>query len=161
MMKKFLLTIALATATIFTASCGEKEELPAFSTKYNQNADPATDIDYAVKIAQEEGKRILLEVGGDWCPWCNAFDKFKEDKSDVADYINDNFVLVKIYYGPGNYNNKFLSGMPRLVATPHFYVLESDGTTLVSQGSEELEKGRSYDRLKVMSFLQQWTKKKK
>lgn len=142
-------------------SCGEKEvELPNFSKMYNQAANPEEDVNYAIKIAKEENKRILLLVGGDWCPWCNAFDKYINiDKPKIAKYLHKNFVLVKVYYGPGNYNNKFFASLPRLIATPHFYVLESDGSTLLSQGSEEFEKGRSYDELKLMSFLQQWVKK--
>lgn len=164
-MNKMIKLVMVATLALSVYSCGEKkqdeQDLPAFSKVYNSAANPEDDLNYAVSIAKEENKRIFMMVGGDWCVWCRGFDKFLKEKSKVSEYLYKNFVVVKVYYGKGNYNAKFLSGFPRVIATPHFYVLESDGKTLLSQGSEVFEKGRSYDQLKLMSFLQKWTKKTK
>ena len=39
-----------------------------------RNCDPARNTDDDIQAAQVEarrsGKRILLDVGGEWCPWC-------------------------------------------------------------------------------------------
>lgn len=162
-MKKILALLIITAIAIggyfYMQNQQQSDEMPEFSKIYNSQADAESDLNFAIAIAKEQNKHILLEVGGDWCPWCRAFDKFVKDNSQVNEYLNDNYVLVKVYYGKGNYNGKFLAGFPRLIATPHFYTLDSEGSVLKSQGSEVLEKGRSYDVLKVMAFLQKYSKK--
>ncbi len=39
---------------------------------YNPDADAKADIAQAVKQAKAEGKNVLLQIGGNWCPWCIA-----------------------------------------------------------------------------------------
>jgi thioredoxin-related protein len=160
-MKKILALFTMITLIFTLSACGEKEQpLPEFSKVYSATSDAESDLNYAVSLATQQNKRILMLVGGDWCIWCRSFDKFiNTTKPEIGEYLHDNFVLLKVYYGRENYNQKFFSGFPKIIATPHFFVLESNGTTLLSQGSAEFEKGTSYDMLKVMSFLQKWTKK--
>ncbi|WP_197231223.1 hypothetical protein [Novipirellula artificiosorum] len=43
---------------------------------------------------------------------------------------------------------------------PHFFVLESDGTFLQSQGTGELEKGKGYNEANFIGFLNAWTSEK-
>ena len=155
-----LSTFLLITGCIAAlAGCESRtvHDLPDYSKNYVEGHDPEADLEFAIQDATDSGRRILIFVGGDWCPWCRALDKFMyEDHPEVAEYLHEHFVLLKVYYGKGNYNRAFLSGFPRLVATPHFFVLDSDGTLLYSQQTEVLEKGRSYDKLKLMTFLRKW-----
>ncbi len=37
---------------------------------YNPEADARADIASAVKQAKAENKHVLLQIGGNWCPWC-------------------------------------------------------------------------------------------
>ena len=37
---------------------------------YNPNADAKSEIENAVKQAKKENKHVLVQVGGNWCPWC-------------------------------------------------------------------------------------------
>jgi thioredoxin-related protein len=160
-MKFFIILLT----SVFLMSCGggtDKSELPVYATSYVKDRSADEDLKFAIADATEQNKRIMVIVGGDWCPWCNAMDKFlNEEESDIGDYLYENFVVLKVYYGPGNYNSKFFSAFPKLIATPHIFVLESDGSLLYSQGTAELEKGRSYDKLKYKVFLQKWLKKDK
>jgi thioredoxin-related protein len=160
-MHKTITLLTLIILALGVSSCSDKtQDLPEFSKVYSATSDAESDLNYAVSLATQQNKRILMLVGGDWCIWCRSFDTFiNTKKPEIGEYLHDNFVLLKVYYGRENYNQRFFSEFPRVVATPHFFVLESDGTTLLSQGSAEFEKGISYDTLKVMSFLQKWTKK--
>ena len=157
------LAVLLLGGVVALSRCDSKptQELPDYSKHYLEEHDPEANLEFAIGDAQESGRRILLLVGGDWCPWCRALDTFmNETHPEVGAYLHEHFVLMKVYYGKGNYNRAFLAGFPRLVGTPHFFVLDSDGTLLHSQHTEVLEKGRSYDKLKLMAFLQQWASPK-
>ena len=53
---------------------------------------------------------------------------------------------LKVNFSPENQNRSFLRRYPRIPGYPHIFVLESDGRFLHSQGTAELESGRSYSR---------------
>ena len=40
---------------------------PKAATSYDETRNPARDLQEAIALATETNKRILLEVGGDWC----------------------------------------------------------------------------------------------
>ena len=45
------------------------------ASTYDEARDPAKDLQAAIGQAQKAHKRILLEVGGDWCMYCNIMDE--------------------------------------------------------------------------------------
>ena len=42
--------------------------------KFDPNRDAQKDIDNAIVKAKKFNKRILLDVGGEWCIWCRRLD---------------------------------------------------------------------------------------
>lgn len=124
--------------------------------QYDPQRDPADDLEATVARAREEGKRILLEVGGDWCSWCRALDEFIHVRPVVASELQRNYLIMKVNYSLAQLNHGFLSQYPEISGYPHLFVLESDGQLLHSQPTGELEVGRSYDEQVVLSFLQKW-----
>ena len=63
---------------------------------------------------------------------------------------------MKVNKSDENDNAEFLTAYPKVPAYPHFFVLESDGTFLHSQGTAELEEGNGYNEQVFMSFLKKW-----
>jgi hypothetical protein len=63
---------------------------------------------------------------------------------------------MKVNFSDENRNESFLSRFPSDRAYPHFYVLESDGTFLHSQGTGELEEGSGYNEKVFAKFLDRW-----
>jgi thiol:disulfide interchange protein len=124
--------------------------------EYDASRDPAADLELAVARAQAEGKRILLEIGGEWCGWCHRLDAFIREHPAVAEALTEGFVMMKVNYSRENRNEAFLSKYPEIPGYPHLYVLESDGTFLHSQGTAELEEGQSYDEEALVGFLRAW-----
>jgi protein disulfide-isomerase len=56
-----------------------------------------TNYQEAVKKAQKENKRILLNfTGSDWCGWCIKLDKEVFSQKDFVDYADKNLVCVKL-----------------------------------------------------------------
>ena len=55
-----------------------------------------TDLETAMKRAQEEKKPIFVDVYADWCGWCKRMDKVTFENEDVAAYVNENYIAVKL-----------------------------------------------------------------
>ena len=70
--------------------------------------------------------------------------------------MQQNFLIVKVNYSQENENQAFLANYPKVPAYPHFFVLDSDGTLLHSQGTGELEEGKGYNQQVFMAFLDRW-----
>jgi thiol:disulfide interchange protein len=124
---------------------------------YDPARNPAEDVKQAIPIAQGENKRIMLELGGNWCIWCKHMDDFYAAHSDLLQFRADHYVLVKVNVSQENMNEGFLSQFPWADGYPHIYILESDGTFLHSQDTADLEDGADSYVLEVfMAFLQKW-----
>ena len=124
---------------------------------YDPARDPAEDLNQAIGIAQHEKKRIILELGGDWCIWCKHMDDFYTAHSELLQFRAEHYVLVKVNVSQENMNEGFLSRFPAAAGYPHIYILDSDGTFLHSQDTAELEDGAdSYVLAMFMAFLQKW-----
>ena len=124
--------------------------------EFDSTRNPAKDVQDAVVEAKRTGKRILLDVGGNWCKWCHYLDNFWEKNKDVADFLHEKFIYVKVNFSKGNENKDFLSTYPKIPGYPHFFVLNTDGALLWSQDTGELESGQGHDHDKVLAFLKKW-----
>ena len=40
---------------------------------YNESIDPMGQIDAGLQKAKTEGKFVVCQLGGNWCPWCLKF----------------------------------------------------------------------------------------
>lgn len=155
---KYIFFIFFFSSVLFSQSTENKTSLPF------GNYDPAANPEFQLKKAIDEAisshKRIILDVGGEWCIWCHRLDTLFIKNPDLTNYLKEHFVLVKINFSKENENEKFLSRYPKVAGYPHLFVLDSDGTLLHSQDTGKLEKGKGHDRDKVMEFLSLWSKKK-
>lgn len=94
-MRRFLTIIALLAAVLTTAGAQG-----ALKRVYDESIDPMAQIDGAVAKAAREGKFVVCQVGGNWCPWCLRFADFVEKDSAVNKVVNDNFVYIHVNYNP-------------------------------------------------------------
>ncbi len=129
--------------------------------KYDPARSAEEDLRNAVAEAQRTGKRILLEVGGEWCSWCHIMDKFFDQNPNLTKLRDTNYVTVKINFSKENENGKFLGQYPKIPGYPHLFVLESNGKLLHSQFTGDLEQGQSYNLQKFTKFLETWVTKPK
>jgi len=123
---------------------------------YDPARDPARDLETAVKQAQQDGKRILLVVGGEWCGWCHTLEIYLKTEADVHAAWSAGFVTLKVNFSPQNENRSFLSRYPDIRGYPHIFVLDRDGKFLHSQNTADLESGSSYSKEKMMQFISKW-----
>ena len=144
-------------ATHARQSTSPAEYVPVLKYDPARNADQ--DIKNAVAEAKRTGKRILLDVGGEWCIWCHIMDEYFEKHTDLLALREKNFIMVKINYSDENKNTRVLSRYPEIPGYPHLFVLDTDGKFLYSKNTGELEEGRGYNLERFMAFLKEWAPK--
>jgi thioredoxin-related protein len=139
-----------------TPTAADIAAVAALNAAFDPKRDPASDLEMAKVEAQRGGKRVLLDVGGEWCSWCHILDKLVEEDAEIRSFRDANFVWMKVNYSEENENKPFLSAYPEIKGYPHLFVLDADGKLLHSQFTGDLEKGKGYDRGKFFAFLKEW-----
>jgi len=154
-----ILGIALASALPLTLLAQDRVSGPnAGAEKFNPARDADADIRAAVAEASRTGRRVLLDVGGEWCVWCRRLDTLFATHDEIRKFRDEHYVVVKVNWSPENKNESVLSRYPKVAGYPHLFVLDGDGTLLRSQDTGALEKGKGHDPAKVMAFLKQWAR---
>lgn len=125
--------------------------------KFDPTRNAAEDLLTVITKAKAENKRIILDVGGEWCIWCRWMDEYFIKNADLMKLRDENFVWLKINMSEENENTEFLAKYPKAEGYPHLYILEKDGAFLHSQGTAELEEGKSYNKQRFTDFLNKWS----
>ncbi len=158
MLKITYLFVALFMWVGFTvASAGVKgAALPPYSTHYDPARDPFADGRAAIALATATQRRILIEVGGDWCSWCQLLDRFIKSDKQIEQALQQTFVVLKVNVSDENANEKFLATFPKNLGYPHMYVADMNGKVIHSQDTGEFLSSRKYSKQKFMAFLDRW-----
>jgi hypothetical protein len=124
---------------------------------YDPEADPFEQYQQAIGQAAAMNKLVLIVAGGDWCRWCHVLNRFVASNDDVEARLNDTFIVMKVYVGPGNFNELFFSQLPEAYGAPHFWIVSPQREVLASQSTAKLERGKStYDKESFLAFIEQW-----
>ena len=163
MMKKLIL---LLLVVCFTQTM---EAQTALKKVYNEDINPIEQIDQTIVKAKSEGKYVICQVGGNWCPWCLKFADFITKDTMISKVIADNYEYIHVSYNPrkSQGEEKLEQGkalMQRLnnagrFGYPVFVVLDENGKILHIQDSSFLEEGEGYNQEKVLRFFKNWTPK--
>ena len=131
---------------------------------YDESINPLEQIDQAVAKAQAEGKFVVCQVGGNWCPWCLRFADFISNDTTISQVIADNFIYIHVNYHPRKNADTRQAlalmkrlGQPARFGFPVFVVLNEKGQVIHTQDSSFLEEGQSYNKEKVLRFFRCWT----
>lgn len=113
----------------------------AFSAvSYSQSLKPMA-LDTALESAVENGKKVLIDVYAEWCPYCEKMHTEVYTKSDIIDAVNEHFYLVKIniesenevnYLGNRMAESEFAK-MLKSSSLPTTYFMNGDGELLGMQ----------------------------
>ncbi len=155
-MRKSILILSLI-AVSFGLQAQEKEK----PTLYNPDLDGMEQIDKAIEAASTSGKHVLVQVGGNWCPWCIKFDRYVKADQELKDFVKKNYVVIHLNVSPDNKNDKSIArlGYPGRFGYPVFIILDGKGKRVHTQDSGILEEEKSYNRKNVMGFFRNWTVK--
>jgi thiol:disulfide interchange protein len=136
--------------------------LPAISQEavsvYNPSADAKVELTAAIQRAKDQNKHVLVQVGGNWCPWCIRLHGFFKSEARVDSILNKDYVFVLVNYSKENKNPEVLAslGYPQRFGFPVLLVLDQNGQRLHTQDTGLLELDKGYDPEKVARFLLSW-----
>ena len=174
MKKVFLMLLAAllvmtAEAQGFLRPDGSKRPEVERKKVYDETVNPIEQIDQTVAKAKSEGKFVVCQVGGNWCPWCLRFADFITKDTAISKVINENFEYIHVNYNPRKsggetQQQQAAALMARLnncgrFGFPVFVVLDEDGKVIHIQDSSFLEEGQGYNQEKVLRFFKNWTPK--
>ena len=136
---------------------------------YNEDINPIEQIEKAIAKAKSEGKFVVCQVGGNWCPWCLRFAAFITNDTAISKVIGENFEYIHVNYNPrksesAEKEQQAKALMKRLdncgrFGFPVLVVLDENGRVVHIQDSGLLEEGEGYNQKKVLGFFKGWTPK--
>ncbi|MFT3700895.1 MAG: thioredoxin family protein [Agriterribacter sp.] len=159
-MKKiiFIFSVVLLSAHIHAQG---KDESKQKNLLYHPEENAAAGIAEAVKKAKQEKKQVLIQAGGNWCGWCLEFNRFVHADPPIDSLLKANYIVYHLNYSKENKNEPIFEQyhFPQRFGFPVFLILNSEGQLIHTQNSAYLEEGKTYDRKKVLDFLNDWNLK--
>jgi hypothetical protein len=125
-------TAAAAAVTAPRAGITDIAHLPTpLPFPYDERANPDAQIAAAFARARASGKRVIIELGGNWCSWCRILEAVMA-LPDVKPFVDRHFEVVKIDVGKFDRNlhipKRF--GLANVEAVPYVFVTEPDGRVI-------------------------------
>ena len=132
---------------------------------YNESQDARADLKKALEAAKKENKHVLVQFGGNWCPWCLRFHAMVTGTPKLDSLMKENYVylLINVPHEKLKRDNGIFSefGFPNRFGFPVFVILDKNGNRLNTQDSDSFEHPdpnvKGYDTTKVARFLTMWT----
>lgn len=154
----FVFFLLIATFNIHASQQAAElvAEYPMYSQIYDASRNPNADGRAALKLAKETNRMVLIEVGGNWCSWCFALDRFIKDHPEVESRLHQTFVVLKVNISDENDNAAFLAAFPAANGFPHMYVTDSSGNILYSQDTANFRENKQYSVARFMVFFERW-----
>src|SRR4051812_40130422 len=140
---RWLQRVVITLLLMAVAAGVRAADLPA---NFDPARDGAADVAYALSLAKVQGKRADVDVRGEWCTWCHVMERFIAANEAVRSAIDAHYVWVKVNYSKQNENRALRARWPKVAGYPHLFVLDANGTMVLSQDTEALEDRRTYDK---------------
>ena len=126
------------------------------ATPYVEGVDGARDLDFALARAKASGKRVLLNMGGNWCGDCRALFGILEIP-EVKAYIGAHYEMAWVNVGRYTENLHVAERFGvELHAAPTLVMLDADGKILNPDDMITLRAARSMTPQAILDWLAQW-----
>jgi len=84
-----------------TAAVPPAAPVPTFAIgAFDPARDAEKDLRDAVALAGRSGRRVLMDVGGEWCVWCRRLDTLWATNAGLRAYRDSNYVTLKVNWSP-------------------------------------------------------------
>jgi thioredoxin-related protein len=125
---------------------------------YDPGADASVELKQAITKASLEGKHVLIQVGGNWCPWCIKLHKFMHENYQIDSVIAADYVFILINYSKENKNPDIMKQFeyPQRFGFPVLLVIDQTGRRIHTQDTGILEDGEGYSVEKIKNLLLNW-----
>ncbi|MQP65647.1 thioredoxin fold domain-containing protein [Niveispirillum sp. SYP-B3756] len=121
---------------------------------YDEEANADAEVAAAFARAKANGKRVMLNFGGDWCPDCRVLAGIME-LPEVKSFLADHYELVKVDVGRMNKNLQIPAkyGVEKLRGVPTVMIITADDKVLNATNSAELSSARSMTPQSIADWL--------
>jgi thiol:disulfide interchange protein len=130
---------------------------------YDENARAESVIARAVASANREHRRVLIEWGANWCPWCHVLHHYLQSDKTLAGTLLGRYELVLVDVGRRTKNMDLAKhyGVDLTKnGIPYLTVLDGNGHVVVNQPTDPFEKPdkkeRGYQAAKLADFLHKY-----
>jgi len=137
MMKRLFAVLLLSATTAFAAvpapkpSIATLADLPVVvNAPYDEKADADAAVAAAFAKAKASHKRVLLDLGGNWCPDCIVLANFLQ-LPEIKAFVARHYVMAAVDVGRFNKNLQVPARFgytTRLKGVPTVLIAEPDGT---------------------------------
>ena len=156
-MNRFFLTFILSTLFLMTNYALEPDTM----LLYNPDLNAHEQLTQAIIKAQAQNKHILIQVGGNWCPWCIKLHDFMHEHERIDSLIQADYILIYVNYSKDNKNPEIMTrlGYPQRFGFPVLVILDANGERLHTQNTVYFEKDELYSEEKILDCLKAWNTK--
>ncbi|MBL9002390.1 MAG: thioredoxin family protein [Phycisphaerae bacterium] len=138
---------------------------PAKKKLYDESADARQQIAAAVAKAKAGNQRVLVQWGGNWCPWCIRLHEVMSSDKHLRKEIQYEYVVVHVDAGRPRGKNMDLAASlgAEINGFPFLTILDADGKPVAQAETEQFEvkgpdgkpKGveAGHDRESLLTFL--------
>lgn len=136
-------------------------DLPVVEKKpFQEDADAAAAVNAALARAKKNGKLVLIELGGNWCPDCVVLANVMR-LPQMQSFLAAHYEVVSVDVGRFNKNQSIpaqfgIAG--RLGAVPAVIVSDAGGNLLNKDDLLALGDARTMTPQAVADWLAKWTK---
>lgn len=136
---------------------GQVELARPLPLPYDVNADANAQIDEALARAKTEGKRVIVDLGGNWCGDCRVFAAIM-DLPAVKKYVDAHYEVVLVNVGRYDTNLDVPArfGLEKPHAAPTTLIVSPDGKLLNGDDLIALKDARDMTPQQVVDWLAHW-----
>ena len=167
-MKRFvaMAALVLSAAAAYGApapqiSVAAMSDLPVVERKpYDETANATAAVDAAFARAKKNGKRVLIDLGGNWCGDCIVLANIMQLK-EMKPFLAKHFEIVTVDVGRFDKNLQIPARFgitKRLDGVPSVIVAEADGKFVNEGNVSALKDARHMTPQGVADWLAQWAK---
>ena len=129
---------------------------------YDENADADAAVNAAFARAKKNGKRVLIDLGGNWCGDCIVLANLMQ-RPELKRFLAANFEIVSVDVGRFSKNLQIparFGATDRLKSggVPAIIVAEPNGTFVNQSDISALEDARHMTPQAIADWLAQWAK---
>jgi thiol-disulfide isomerase/thioredoxin len=160
----FLALAAVAPSLVFAAApppvgIQSLSDLSVPDTPFSETADADADVARAFAQARAQNKRVLLDLGANWCADCRILSGIME-LPEVRRFLDAHYAIATVDVGRFNRNQQIparfgIAG--RLVGVPTVLIASPDGRLLNAGHIYALDDARRMTPQAIVDWLAQWT----
>jgi thiol-disulfide isomerase/thioredoxin len=155
------LAAAAAAATAPKISIASLTDLPVVErSPYDTKADASAAVDAAFARAGKNGKRVLIDLGGNWCADCIVLANLMQ-LPELKRFLAAHFEIVVVDVGRFDRNLQIPARFgitQRLEGVPSVIIAEPDGTFVNPGRIAALADARHMTPQAIADWLAQWAK---